>query len=307
MSTESSLHLPASAMPISFWLLSNYLRFLASTIALVAAVAMPYSNPVRADELPSSADQFARDVLHHEVEAQTQDHALWAYREQKQDDGKCKLLYVYQTRHGEIDRLVEIAGRPLTPAEVQAEDRRIQKLISHPSEIRQREKKQQEDAEQARNLLRMFPEAFHFQYDGTQGSLVRLKFAPNPKFDPPDHAAQVFHHMTGTMLVDPQQKRLAAIDGTLTSEVKFFGGIFGHLDKGGTFTVRQEEVSPHFWEITAMHVHMGGKALFFKTIAVQEDETYSDFHSAPADTTLPQAAALLKQDSHDLPQTQAKN
>ena len=54
-------------------------------------------------------------------------------------------------------------------------------------------------------------------------------------------------------------------------------------------------MNPHFWEVTAMHVHMHGKALLFKTIAVQEDETYSDFHSVPGDTTLLQAAEFLKQ------------
>lgn len=290
---------------------SKLLRFrspiLSPILASVMAVAMQCGNLGRADELPASADQFARSVLDHEVEAQAQDNALWSYRERKQDNGEGKLLYVYQTSRGEIDRLVELGGRPLTPTQVQAEDQRIEKLISRPAELRQRQKKQHEDAEQARNLLRMFPDAFCFQYDGMQASLVRLKFTPNPKFDPPDHAAQVFHHMTGTMLLDPQQKRLAAIDGKLTSEVKFFGGIFGHLDKGGIFTVRQEEVSPRLWEVTAMHVHMNGKALLFKTIAVQEDETYSDFRCVPSDTTLPEAAAFLKQDSHDPSQTQAKN
>jgi hypothetical protein len=307
MLTESSLHLPMTDTHDRSVKPPKFLRALLLLATSVTAIAVPFGNAVWADESPSSPDQFARDVLRHEVEAQTQDHALWTYREQKLDDGKRELLHVYQTSHGEIDRLVQIGGRPLTPTQVQAEDQRIQKLISRPSEMRQKQKKQYEDAEQARNLLRMFPDAFQFQFDGTQGSLVRLKFAPNPKFNPPDHAAQVFHHMTGTILVDPQQQRLAAIDGTLTSEVKFFGGIFGHLDKGGTFTVRQEEVSPHFWEVTAMHVHMAGKALFFKTIAVQEDETYSDFHSVPADTTLPQAAELLKQDARDAAQTQAKN
>jgi hypothetical protein len=283
------------------------LRFSLPILALLMAVTVQCDNPVRADELPASADEFARSVLDHEVAAQSQDNALWSYRERKLDNGERKLLHVYQTSRGEIERLVELSGHPLTPTQVQAEDQRIEKLISNPGELRQRQKKQHEDAEQARNLLRMFPDAFFFQYDGRQGSLVRLKFTPNPKFDPPNHAAQVFHHMTGAMLLDPQQKRLAAIDGELTSEVKFFGGIFGHLDKGGIFTVRQEEVSPGLWEVTAMHVHMNGKALLFKIIEVQEDETYSDFRCVPSDTTLSEAAALLKQDSHDLSQTQAKN
>ena len=75
------------------------------------AVAMQCGNLGRADELPASADQFARSVLDHEVEAQAQDNALWSYRERKQDNGEGKLLYVYQTSRGEIDRLVELGGR----------------------------------------------------------------------------------------------------------------------------------------------------------------------------------------------------
>jgi hypothetical protein len=307
MLTASSLHLPRARTPALLLLVRKFPYSIVLAIALPAVVALSSGAAVHANQLPSSADQFARDVLHHEAQAQSQDNALWSYREQKQDDGKRKLLHIYQTTQGEIDRLVAVNDQPLSSAQIQAEDHRIEKLIAHPAELHQRQRKQREDGEQAQNLLRMFPDAFHFEYDGTQGSLVRLKFTPNPEFYPPDHAAQVFHHMSGTLLIDLQQKRLAAIHGTLTSEVKFFGGVFGHLDKGGTFAVEQQEVNPRVWEVTVMRVHMNGKVLLFKTIAVQEDETYSDFHSVPADTSLLQAAELLKQDAHDVPQTQAKN
>jgi hypothetical protein len=301
------LHLPTSLTRNLFLVHPDLFYARLSILALLAIVATLHSGAIRADQLPANADQFARDVLRHEVEAQTQDHALWTYREQKKDDGKHKLLHIYQTKQGQIDRLIAVDDHPLSPSQIQAEDHRIQKLLSHPAEIRQHQKKQREDGEQARTMLRMFPDAFHFEYDGKQGSLVRLKFTPNPKFHPPNHAAQVFHHMSGTMLLDPYQKRLVAINGTLTSEVKFLGGVFGHLDKGGTFDVQQQEVSPHVWEVTAMHVHMNGKALLFKTIAVQEDEIDTDFRPVPADTTLAQAAELLKHDRGDLTQNQAKN
>jgi hypothetical protein len=265
------------------------------------------ADAVHPQPLPSSADQFVNEVLAHEIEAQQQDHALWTYLERKRVDGVWKLFRVYQTQEGQIDRMVAVNGQPLTSAQAEAEDQRIQALISRPSQVQQRQKKDHDDGVQAQNLLKMFPAAFHFQYDGRQGSLVRLRFTPNPQFQPAGHAVQVFHHMEGTMLLDPEQKRLAAINGTLTSEVKFFAGLLGHLDKGGTFAVTQQEVSPHLWEVTTMHVHMRGKALFFKTIDAQEDETYSDFRPVPSDTTLHQAAELLTKAPIDLPPTQAKN
>jgi ribosomal protein S15P/S13E len=78
------------------------------------------------------------------------------------------LLHVYPTNRGEVARLVSINDQPLSAAQVQAADHRIQTLISQPAQMRQHQKKQREDGEQARNLLRMFPDAFRFQYDGTR-------------------------------------------------------------------------------------------------------------------------------------------
>ena len=85
---------------------------------------------------------------------------------------------VCQTQSGEINRLVAVNGKPLTPAQREAEDRRIHKLLTNPSEMQREVKKQREDAQQAKDLMKLFPEAFKFQYAGTQGDLVKLTFTP---------------------------------------------------------------------------------------------------------------------------------
>jgi len=283
------------------------------TLALTARAdsrprgAVSHGGAAIQSQLPANADDFARDFFDHEVNAQKQDHSLWSYHETKREDGKLKLYDVYQTRQGEIDRLIAVGGRPLTSDQLAKEDSRIQGVISDPALVRQKQKKQHDDGEQAHKLMRMFPDAFHFRYDGNDRGLVRLRFSPNPNFRPPDRGALVFHHMEGTVLVDADQKRLAAIDGTLTSEVKFFGGLLGHLEKGGTFNVEQMQVAPQVWEVSVMHVHMTGKALLFKTIDVQEDETYSDFKAVPPDTSLEQAAQRLKQTPTESAQAIATN
>ena len=51
--------------------------------------------------------------------------------------------------------------------------------------------------------------------------------------------------------------------------------MLGHLDKGGTFEVKQEPVARGFWELTTLHVEMRGKVLFFKTIGVQQNYSAS--------------------------------
>jgi hypothetical protein len=98
--------------------------------------------------------------------------------------------------------------------------------------------------------------------------------------------------MEGQLIVDEGEKRVREIRGHLRNTVHF--GLLGHLDPGGTFDVRQEEVGQKHWEITLLKVNMRGKALVFKTINVQQDETRSHFQQVPDTLTLPQARDLLQ-------------
>jgi hypothetical protein len=99
--------------------------------------------------------------------------------------------------------------------------------------------------------------------------------------------------MQGEMTIDSKQERLASLNGHLMEDVKFGGGLLGHLDKGGKFEVTQSEVAPGHWEMTVLGVDMNGKALLFKTIGVQETENHSDFHRVLDDLTLAEATDIL--------------
>ena len=232
------------------------------------------------------ANGLAQEVMGNEVQAQIHDQSLWSYRELREKNGKKELFEVCQTKSGEINRLVAVDGRPLDKTQRHAEDVRIHSLLIHPDEMQREVRKQRNDTDQARDMMKMFPDAFRFQYDGKQGDLVRLEFAANPNFRPSGHAAQVFYHMKGSLLVDAKQKRLAEISGKLMSEVKFGGGVLGHLDKGGTFWVKQQDLGSGHWEITVLDVQMIGKALFFKTIDVAEKDSYTNFQPVTEGTTL---------------------
>jgi hypothetical protein len=129
--------------------------------------------------------------------------------------------------------------------------------------------------------------------ENRQGDLVTLTFKPNPAFQPASLEGRVLHGMQGEMTVDTKQERLAGLNGHLIEDVKFGGGLLGHLDMGGKFEVKQTEVAPGHWEMTVLGVDMKGKALLFKTINVQETENHSDFQRVSADLTLAEAAGRL--------------
>ena len=101
--------------------------------------------------------------------------------------------------------------------------------------------------------------------------------------------------MEGTLIVDKKQHRIHTMKGQLSEDVNIGFGILGRLRKGGTFNVERRQVAPGLWQITETHVHIDGRALFFKTIGQQEDEVKSEFKQVPDGTTLEQAMGMLKQ------------
>jgi hypothetical protein len=71
-------------------------------------------------------------------------------------------------------------------------------------------------------------------------------------------------------------------------------GLLGRLRAGGTFRVERREITPRLWQITETHVHIEGKALFFKSIGQQQDEVQTNFMQMPKGITLEQAAEMSK-------------
>ena len=273
-----------------YWVAFFYLSLGHSFICAHQAKSQTAQDPY------DDSKQLVRDVIGYELDAQAKDQSLWCFRKTEEKNGKPEQSMVAcQSKAGEIDRLVAINGHTLDAKRQQEEDRRIQNLLRSPAQLRKQKQQQHEDGQQATKLLKMIPEAFLFTRESESNDLVKLKFRPNPNFRPPDHEAMVFHHMEGTIIVNRKQRRLAEISGRLVDAVKFGGGLLGHLDKGGTFLVKQEEVAPQIWEMTMMDVRMNGKALFFKTIAVKEKEVDTDFKSVPEGISLQQAAGMTKE------------
>src|SRR5262249_12895867 len=162
---------------------------------------------------------------------------------------------------GSLYKLIAVNGNSLSPQQQYQETERILKLAHDPDQRHKLEQTRKKDEEQCQGFLRMIPDAFTFDYEGRFGDLIKVKFAPNPKFQPPSREGRVLHELEGEMWLNEKQKRLAEISGYLMNEVKFGGGLLGHLEKGGKFMVKREEVSAGNWEMTALEIEMKGKAL----------------------------------------------
>ncbi len=235
---------------------------------------------------------MVRQAVRSEMKAAEADHSRWRYRDDERDKGTVSI--VVQTDEGSVKRLVERNGHPLSGEEAQAEDRRVQEFIHDPAKLAKQKKDGAADDKSAAELLEMLPTAFTWRVAGENGEVVTLAFAPDPNFRPPDMQSRVLGAMGGELVVNRRQQRIQTIRGKLLQDVLLGYGLLGHMKQGGTFDVERRELKPGLWQIIETHVHIDGKALFFKTIGQQQDEVETEFRQVPGGTTLEQAAEMSK-------------
>jgi hypothetical protein len=256
------------------------------TPALAAACLLFawFALPARAQ----SQETPPADLVRAAIQNQLNDDAhlnLFAWKERKYRGRNTEVSHLVETPSGIVSRVMLINDQPLNPAQQSEEDERVRKMLE-PAQMRRNQKERQEDDARTRKVLAAIPDAFDFVYLDTIASpnghkLTRFRFTPRRGFSPPSRETLVFTGMQGEVLLDETAMRLAKIDGTLFKDVSFGWGILGRLYKGGRFLVEQREITPAHWDTTRMLLHFDGKALFFKSIHIDDNETSWDFQPVP--------------------------
>jgi hypothetical protein len=285
--------------------------YLAARFCTIAWVALALSARAQnASPTDVSPQELVRQTVAREVAAANESGMKHMFRSHKQTPkGTQTHLYV-ETNEAMAGMLIASNGQPLTPEQEQAEIGHLDWLVNNPDQLRKKHAREAEDNDRTMKIVKALPDAFRYEYDGTQPgeaelgklghTLVRLKFEPNPSYSPPSHLEQALVGMKGYLLIDATEKRIARIDGTLYRDVSFGWGIVGRLDKGGHFLVQQADVGDGSWEITEMKLNITGKILLFKSINMVSDEKLDDFQQEPTNLSFAQGVNLLKAAENNL-------
>ena len=273
-------------------------RIAAGWCVLLGAVAAGQQAPPPATPQVPAQELVRRAIANEDKASKENVRFLYRLRTETPKTGAITKELV-ETNEGVVARLIAVNDRPPTAEERKKDDERLEKLAKDPQARDAKKKQQKEDEERTTRMVRALPDAFLYQYDGFEPGkngqqVIRLKFRPNPNYDPPNRELQVYQGMEGTMLIDPSDERLAKIKAHLFKGVNFGWGILGHLDPGGRFEVGQSRVGGDRWEVTEMRLKFTGKILLFKSLNINEYETAFDYRRAPDNLSFVQGIEFLK-------------
>jgi hypothetical protein len=218
------------------------------------------------------------------------------YRLRKSSPRLTTTKEIVETRDGDVARLLAVNDQPLTPADEQREQARLDALLNNPSLQQHRKQSEDNDTARALKVLRVLPSAFLYQFAGTataaSGTVERFTFKPNPEFSPPDFETQVLTAMAGEIWIDPVQERVVRLAGSLQQDKSIALGILG-VDKGGWVEIDQADVGQRQWRIVHLKMVMKFRVLLTSksTDSVQE---FSQFVPLPAGIDYRQAIQMLR-------------
>ena len=286
-------------------LMRTFRRMVFLSLLLASAAAAG----ARAESAAPSPAALVREAIRNEVASANSDQRF-RFKDERKTLHLWQTKLIIETPDATAGMLIMQDGKPLNAEQRKEELARLENYVHNPDELSKKRKQEKEDADHTERILRAMPDAFLYEPDGTQEGtesvghrgdrLVRLKFRPNPEYNPPTRVEQVLTGMAGHVLVDANEKRIAEIDGTLEKEVGFGWGILGHLDPGGRFFVQQADVGNDQWEITHMELAFTGKILFFKKLDIRSNDTFSDFHPVPSNLTFAQAVDMLEREGQPI-------
>jgi hypothetical protein len=267
------------------------------TLLVLLLWAVPFHGQPAPYLTPAQAQALVKRALATEVRtAQDASHPM-RYWLRKSSPRLTTTKEIVETRDGFVARLIRINGRPLGPADEQAEKTRLDALYDNPGRQQHRKRGEERDTAIVLKLLRMLPQAFTYDYAGpgqeAQEKIEKFRFHPNPGFNPPDLETKALTAMSGEIWLDATEERVTRLEGHLQQDTVYGWGLLGRLDRGGWLVIEQADVGGRQWRITRFQMKMNLRVLF-KTKVFDTVEEMTRYTPVPDGMNYRQAIQMLR-------------
>ena len=223
------------------------------------------------------------------------------YRIRKTDAKGSTTREVIESREGNVARLIERNGAPLTVEEDSAERQRLQSILDSPGKFLSRRQNDREARSYALELVRNMPRAMIWTYAPGQpqtpdarGPQVVLDFTPDPHFKPPTLVTEGLTGIAGRVWIDARTRCVTRIAGSILHPVDFgWGGILARINQGGTVEFEQAPLSDRRWLYSHLSEHLTVREVLVHTVRENTVMDASDPHLLPGPISYREAINAL--------------
>lgn len=240
----------------------------------------------------------ASDIVHRSVAVNTSDWKAQPDYSYREDDTKSKIdssghTRIEQSKTYEVimiegtpyDRLVAIENEPLSRAQQQQEQKKLNAEIARRQNESTRDKqarltKYQGERSEEHMLMQQMIAAFHFKFAGEEEiegtPCYVLDALPNPDYRPPVERARVLMGMKGRLWIDKAHYHWVKVQAQVISPVQF-GFFIAKVNPGTSFELNRAPVGD-VWLPKCFTETVNAMVLGFYGMRTREEQHFSAYH-----------------------------
>jgi hypothetical protein len=207
---------------------------------------------------------------------------------------------VIESVQGNVARLIQRDGKPITAAEDADERSRLSDILSSPSDFLKHQQRDSAGRDYARQLIELLPEAGLYTYTpgqpqpaGATSLQVVIDFVPNPAFHPPTMVAELLTGLKGRVWIDSRTATMTRIEGDILRPVNFGWGLVARVYPGGHIEFEQTLVEGKRWIYSHLDVNVTVREVMLHTVNEKTKMSAWNFQLLPSPVSYQQAVHAL--------------
>ncbi len=224
------------------------------------------------------------------------------YHLHRVDPKEDTLRDVVETPDGNLTRLLQHNGQPLTLAEDTGDRKRLADYIGS-GDLRRKAKDEHRNQEYGLELIRAMPESMLYTLTPGQPQLPNLDrpqwvldYAPNPQFHPKTLAESLSTGIAGRLWIDAADHHLVRLEIHITRNLDIALGLLARVYTGGTIEYDQRRIAEGVYAYSHIRMHLRLRELMVRTVPYDSDLVASDIQLLQPPPTPQQAVDALLQD-----------
>jgi hypothetical protein len=207
---------------------------------------------------------------------------------------------VIESAQGNVARLIERNGQPITAQEDASERDRLKSDLQSSDNFEKHRKRDEDTRAEIMKLISLLPQAMIYSYTPGQpqmkhadGRQVVLNFHPKPSFRPPTLLANVLTGLAGRVWIDERSHCVTRIEANVLQPVNFGFGVVAKIFPGGTVALEQVPTVGDRWAYSRVDEDLVARVLMLKTIPEKGSITSWNFRRMNALLPYQEAIRML--------------
>lgn len=238
----------------------------------------------------------------HEVSILQDDARPLRYLIRKQDRHGDTTREVIESTGGNIARLIQRDGKPITPAEEEAERSRLNSILSAPGDFLKHKQEQRDSAghNYAIQLIKLLPSAMIYTFvpgqpqpAGATSPQVVIDFHPDPNFHPTTMISGVLTGLAGRLWIDARTGTMTRIQAHVLRPVNVGWGVVARIYPGGHIEFEQTCVDGTRWVFSHLDEDLTLREVVLRTVNEKTKMSAWNFQLLPVPMSVQDAVRTL--------------